>query len=162
MLLQDRAPHAVLTPAAGSAEVCTYLVRICALTSKGGTAPNSSIASRVAVPSKLLSVSSTLPPGTVHVLSLCLLQHTDSSVGPCRTVGRILLLLLQPGAYLLRFNSNTLPAALQRRGQQCHQQASTSAGVAVSGDGGQPLTTARVLPQLLLALLLLLGTCSAA
>jgi hypothetical protein len=29
----------------------------------------------VAVPSKLLSAASTLPPGTVHVLSLCLLQQ---------------------------------------------------------------------------------------
>lgn len=142
------------------AEVCTYLVRICALTSKGGTAPNSSIASRVAVPSKLLSVSSTLPPGTVHVLSLCLLQHTGSSVSPCRTVGR--RLLLQPGAYLLRFNSKTLPAALHRGGQQFHRQASTSAGSALlRGQGQPPLTTAGVLPQLLLALLLF-GPCSAA
>lgn len=60
----------------------SYLVRTCALTSKGGTVPSSSCASLVAVLNKLSSVSSTLPPGRPQVWSLFLLLRFNNKTLP--------------------------------------------------------------------------------
>lgn len=51
----------------------THVVKICPVTLHAGTLPISSAASRIAVACRWTSPSSTLPPGSPHVLSLCLL-----------------------------------------------------------------------------------------
>ena len=57
----------------------SHFVRICPETLHGGTEPISSLASRLAVSKRLASPASAFPPGSPHVLSLCLLFRRSSN-----------------------------------------------------------------------------------
>jgi len=57
----------------------SHFVRICPETLQEGTEPISSLASRLAVSRRLASPASAFPPGSPHVLSLCLLFRRSSN-----------------------------------------------------------------------------------
>lgn len=109
---QHHMPHKQTSPpcrARPTGQQLTHLVRIAALTEKGGTKPISSCVSRDAVARRLLSASSWLPPGMPQAPSLWLLSRCSSS---------------------------TLPAELQHTAAQCRGGKGSGHPAAGAGAGG--------------------------